>query len=91
MRQFIQEYCSTCDACPRAKPSRHKPYGLLKQLPIPERPWESISLDFIVELPSSKSDLDSQNYDAVLVVVKRLTKMAILIPTTGTLNAEGLA
>ena len=53
MRKLISEYCSTCDACPRAKPSRHKLYGLLKQLPIPERPWESISLDFITELPNS--------------------------------------
>src|SRR5215469_8397950 len=48
---FITEFCRTCDNCPRNKPARHKPYGLLKQLPIPERPWESISVDFIGELP----------------------------------------
>ena len=91
MRKFVSEYCHTCDACPRAKPSRHKPYGLLKQLPIPERPWESISLDFIVELPSSKSELDSRTYDAILVIVDRLTKMSLFIPTVGTLDAQGLA
>ena len=91
MRKFIQDYCTTCDSCLRAKPSRHKPYGLLKQLPIPERPWESISLDFIVKLPKSKSDLSSQSYDAILVIVDRLTKMSIFVPTTGTLDAKGLA
>lgn len=91
MRQFVSDYCTTCDTCLRAKASRHKPYGLLKQLPIPERPWESISLDFIVELPSSKSDLDSRTYDAILVIIDRLTKMALFIPTNGTLDAKGLA
>jgi len=30
-----------------------KPYGLLKQLPIPEKPWNSISMDFIEKLPPS--------------------------------------
>jgi hypothetical protein len=91
MRKFISDYCTTCDTCPRAKPSRHKPYGLLKQLPIPERPWESISLDFIVELPASKSELDSHTYDAILVIVDRLSKMSVFIPTVGTLDAHNLA
>src|SRR6202000_3307385 len=91
MRKFVSECRTTCDACPRAKPSRHKPYGFHKQLPIPERPWESISLDFITELPSSKSDLDARSYDAILVVIDRLTKMATFIPTVGTLDAQGLA
>lgn len=91
MRQFVQDYCTTCDECLRAKSSRHKPYGLLKQLPIPERPWESISLDFIVELPSLISAFDGRTYDAILVVVERLTKMALFIPTTGKLKAKDLA
>src|SRR6202012_2478072 len=91
LRKFVEDYCSTCDDCPRSKPARHKPYGLLKQLPIPDRPWESISLDFIVELPSVVSELDSRTYNAILVVVDRLTKMSLFIPTTGDLKAEGLA
>lgn len=91
LRKFVSDYCTSCDACPRAKPSRHKPYGLLKQLPIPERPWDSISLDFIVELPSAKSDLDGRTYDAILVIVDRLTKMGVFIPTSGKLDAKGLA
>src|ERR1700727_2990909 len=38
LRTFVAEFCRTCDSCPRNKSTRHKPYGLLKQLPIPERP-----------------------------------------------------
>jgi Integrase zinc binding domain len=50
MRKFISNYCTTCNPCTRAKASQHRPYGLLKQLPIPKWPWELISLDFIVDV-----------------------------------------
>ena len=28
---------------------RHKPYGSLQPLPVPERPWKEISLDWIAQ------------------------------------------
>jgi hypothetical protein len=90
MRKLILDYCTTCDAYPHAKPSCDKPYGLLKQLPIPERPWKSISLDFIMELLPSKSSLDSRTFDSILVIVNRLTKMAIFIPTVRTITTQDL-
>ena len=40
LKEFVQHYCKLCTTCSRAKPKRHKPYGLLKQLPVPERPLE---------------------------------------------------
>ncbi len=42
-------------------------------------------MDFIEELPSSN------DYNSILVVVDRLTKWAIFIPTTTRLNAPNLA
>ena len=36
-----------------SKPQRHYPYRPLKQLPVPEHPWNSISMDFIEKLPPS--------------------------------------
>ena len=42
----IQQFCKSCVTCMWSKPQRHKPYGSLKQLPIPERPWNSIFMDF---------------------------------------------
>src|SRR5882724_4900274 len=50
---FVKDYCKSCVTCSCAKPMHHKPYGLLKQLPIPEKPWNSISMDFIEKLPRS--------------------------------------
>ena len=54
-------------------------------LPVPTRPWESVSLDFITCLPNV------EGYDAILTVVYTLTKMAHFIPCTSTVNARQLA
>lgn len=78
MQKEIAQYTSTCEVCNRSKPSRSKPKGLLKPLPVPARPWSSISMDFITNLPSS------QGHETILVVVDRLTKMASFIPCVGT-------
>ena len=51
LKEFVQHYCKLCTTCSRAKPKQHKPYRLLKQHPVPERPWNSISIDFIEQLP----------------------------------------
>lgn len=53
MQTFIHRYVQACDVCARIKAPRHKPYGLLRPLDIPTRPWRSITMDFIVKLPLS--------------------------------------
>src|SRR5882724_6149363 len=64
---------------------RHKPYGLLKQLPIPDKPWNSISMDFIEKLPPSSS------YTSILVIVDCLSKQSLFIPTYDTITLPQLA
>ena len=83
MSAMVKNYIDSCDICKRVKTSRHKPYGLLQPLPIGQRPWGSISLDFIGPLPTS------QGYNAILNVVDRLVKMAHFIPCTTKINATG--
>ena len=51
MDQEVEEYARSCDSCQRNKATRHKKYGLLDPLDIPNRPWDDISMDFIVGLP----------------------------------------
>ncbi|KAG5719025.1 hypothetical protein E4T56_gene20411 [Termitomyces sp. T112] len=70
----VQSFLGACEPCLQAKVPRHRPHGLLKPLPDGRRPWSSISMDHIVELP------DSEGFDAILVVVCRLTKQALFIP-----------
>ncbi|KAJ1571868.1 hypothetical protein NDA12_006538 [Ustilago hordei] len=80
MTAWIADYVASCPVCARYKAPRHRPYGLLQPLATPDRPWGSISLDFIEGLPPSKK-YDSKTYDSILVIVDRLTKFAILAPT----------
>ena len=81
----VRKYVKSCTTCARAKTPRHRPYGLLKQLLIPERPWDSISMDFIEQIPSSSG------FTAILVVVDRLSKQAIFVPTYDTITSPQLA
>jgi len=85
LRTFIKDYVWSCTSCTRAKTPHHRPYGLLKQLPIPEKPWNSISMDFIEQLPSSTG------FTAILLVVDQLSKQAIFIPTHDTITSPELA
>jgi hypothetical protein len=85
LRTFVQEFCNSCTTCKRSKAPCHKPYGLLKQLPVPERPWNSISMDFIKHL------LESDGHTTILVIVDRLSKQGIFIPTVDEITAPQLA
>jgi hypothetical protein len=72
LRQDINKYIISCTACAIAKPTIKK-QGLYTPLPTPEKPWESISMDYMSGLSSTK-----QGNDCVFVVVDRFSKMAIL-------------
>ena len=85
MRKDITDFVSTCDTCSRSKSQRHAPYGKLEPLPVPSRPWHSISFDFITDLPVSNG------FDSILTVVCRLSKMAHFIACNKTTDAPELA
>lgn len=85
MRQYVDQYVRNCHTCSRSKATHHAPHGVLRPLPVPERPWQDISMDFVTGLPTSNE------YDAILVVVDRLSKMRHLIPCHTTANAEDVA
>ena len=86
MSKDIKRYVKTCDSCQRNKPSNQLPPGLLQPLTIPEQKWESISMDFIMQLPPTP-----RKHDAIMVVVDRLTKRAHFIPTNTTVTAPEVA
>jgi hypothetical protein len=52
-RQDVDRYVKTCLSCQRNKASNQKPGGLLQPLPIPEA-WDSVGMDFIVQLPCTE-------------------------------------
>lgn len=49
----VRRYVEKCVICMKAKRGANN-VGLYHPLPIPNRPWECISMDFIVGLPKKK-------------------------------------
>ena len=70
MSRYIGQYISTCDLCLRAKLIRQALIGKLHPLQIPDSQWDTLSMDFVVELPLSS------RYDAVMTVVDLVSKWA---------------
>ena len=82
----VQNYVTHCAQCQLNKAEQLKVGWLLHPLEIPQGKWESISMDFIVGLPTT-----ARGHDSVWVVVDRLTKMCKFIPTKSTVKMPELA
>jgi len=70
MKQSIKKFIRECLICQQNKQENTSPSGLLQPLPIPNRIWFDISLDFVEGLPIS------HGHSVILVVVDRLSKYA---------------
>ncbi|KAK2998486.1 hypothetical protein RJ639_022876 [Escallonia herrerae] len=82
MGDEVQEYVKTCLTCQQDKVERKKKAGLLQPLPVPKRPWQSLSLDFITGLPKV------EDLGTILVVVDQFSKYASFIATPKYCSAE---
>jgi transposase InsO family protein len=87
MRKDTEQFVRNCHVCQRSRSGRHAPFGILRPLPIPDRPWQDISMDFVTGLPES----GKEKYDTIWVVVDRLTKDRHFVPCHTTVDAEALA
>ena len=85
MLSYIERWVKNCHTCRRSNPARDARQGVLKPLPVPERAWQHLSIDFITHLPPSEGN------DAILIIACRLTKMRHIIPCKGTCDAEDTA
>jgi transposase InsO family protein len=86
MRTDTERYIKNCHTCLRAKAVRHSPYGTLKPLPVPQRPWVDLSVDFVTGLPVTKN-----GHDASMNVVCRLSKQRHFIPCSSSVSPEDAA
>src|SRR5699024_826733 len=84
-RQDVKRYVRNCSKCRRAENPRDRAPGLLQSLPIAERPWQHIAMDFRCFPP------DKNGYDMALVVVDRFSKRPISIPCKKTATSEDVA
>ena len=77
---------SKCLVCQQMKAEHQKLAETLQPLPIPECKWEHITMDFVVGLPRTQV-----NYDAIWVIVDRLTKSAHFLAIQNNFSLDKLA
>ena len=85
MEKEVKEYVEACPVCARNKTSSRARMGLLQPLPIPNRPWSEISMDFVTGLPLSRGNT------TVLTVVDRFSKMTHFIALPKLPSAKEMA
>lgn len=81
----IKEYVRSCESCMRYKSSTGRKAGKLQPITLPSACWDVVSTDFITHLPVS------DGFDAIMVVVDKLSKRPVYIPTHTTATAEDTA
>ena len=69
MKRHVKDFVRRCLTCQQVKAEHQKPVGLLQPLEMVEWKWEHVTMDFVTYLPWTP-----QRYDAVWVIVDRLTK-----------------
>lgn len=84
MKEDVVEYIRSCPVCQLAKPTPKPPIAV-KPLPAANRPFESITLDWLSGFPMNK-----HGHNCVLNIVDRFSKWTIVIPCTKTMNTEEL-
>src|SRR5260221_1190719 len=85
LSRYVAKFIMGCDACNQTKTFPMQKVGKLIPNKVPDQCWQVISVDMIGELP------DSKGYNAVLVVVDRLSKQIHTIPTVTSLDSAGVA
>ena len=82
MATDIEAFCRSCRKCQTNKTDMQKPQGFLHSLPIPDKPWQSVGMDFMRPLPWS------QGNDYLLVIIDRLTLQVHLVLTMTRVTAK---
>jgi len=85
MKTDVIKWCKSCDVCQKTKFMNFNKFSSLIPNPIPAHPYQSISMDLIVNLPWLNG------YNAIFVVVDRLSKRGSFIACTTGLTVEEFA
>ena len=85
LKRDVGNIISRCLTCSRAKMTKQN-VSLYKPLPVPTRPWDDVSLDFVLGLSKT-----AHRHESILVIVDRFSKMAHFVPCSKTADASRVA
>nr|KAJ0221761.1 hypothetical protein LSAT_V11C200066770 [Lactuca sativa] len=85
-KKDIAYFVEKCLMCLKVKAEHQRPYGQLQSMEIPVWKWDHITMNFVTKLPRTP-----KGYDAIWVVVDRLTKSVHFLPIKETYPLERLA
>ena len=77
--KYVQCFVWNCHVCTWFKPSRQKTQGWLCPLPVPQRRWRDVSMNYVGSL--LPSTFMSITYQYILVFINCLIKMRHLVST----------
>ncbi len=70
----VKQFVASRDFCQKNKTSSAKPTGLLQPLTIPEFRWQSVSVDFITQLPETAA-----GHAAIVEFMDRLSGNTVVV------------
>lgn len=82
----VSNYVIACASCQKNKKSNLAPAGLMQSLPVPERRWDVVTMDFMTQLPTTAA-----GNDAIVVFVDKLSKLVHIVPCKSNITAPQTA
>jgi hypothetical protein len=85
LRADVKRYIANCHECRQASAPQDRAPGYLHLLPIPQRPWQHLTIDY------KSFPADKHSHNMLFVIIDRLSKQSYSIPCHKTINTHGMA
>ena len=85
LKRDVAKYVGRYHICQLSKQQKQNT-GLYTPLPVPNCPWQDVSMDFVLDLPKTL-----RKHDSILVVVDRFSKMAHFLSCSRTADSSRVA
>ena len=85
MKRYVVKHVGRCHICQLAKQQKQNT-GLYTPLPVPNCPWQDVSMDFVLGLLKIL-----RKHDSILVIMDHFFKIAHFLPCSRTADAFRVA